>query len=131
MSMAGLLGISLAVVLTIGRGSIPGMFSRDPQVSGLVTALLPLVIVSQPINALAFVWDGVLFGAGGFRCVVKGVRARYPEECQVVSTLVFMWGCLLRGTGGIGSKQSLQQVNSPCNKLKVRKRGRGTVHSFA
>lgn len=65
--MAGLLGVSLSVVLTLGRGSIPGMFSKDAAVLDLVGALLPAVIISQPINALAFVWDGVLFGAGGFR----------------------------------------------------------------
>lgn len=66
-AMAGVLGAALAVVLALGRGSIPGMFSRDPRVLELVTSLLPFVIVSQPINAMAFVWDGVLFGAGGFR----------------------------------------------------------------
>jgi Na+-driven multidrug efflux pump len=43
------------------------MFSKDAAVLQLVAALLPAVIISQPINALAFVWDGVLFGAGGFR----------------------------------------------------------------
>jgi len=66
-SMAGLLGCSLAVVLALGRSSIPSLFSSDPAVLHLVAALLPFVIISQPINALAFVWDGVLFGAGGFR----------------------------------------------------------------
>jgi len=66
-NMAGLLGVVLAAVLALGRGSIPGLFSRDPAVLVLVSALLPFVVVSQPINALAFVWDGVLFGAGGFR----------------------------------------------------------------
>jgi hypothetical protein len=67
--MSAVLGVSLALVLTISRGSIPGMFSTDAAVLQLVAALLPAVIISQPINALAFVWDGVLFGAGGFRCV--------------------------------------------------------------
>lgn len=66
-SMAGLLGCSLAAVLAVGRSSIPSLFSSDPAVLHLVAALLPFVIISQPINALAFVWDGVLFGAGGFR----------------------------------------------------------------
>jgi hypothetical protein len=74
-TMAGVLGASLAIVLTLGRGSIPGMFSRDPHVLDLVTALLPFVIISQPVNAMAFVWDGVLFGAGGFRWVPGCVRA--------------------------------------------------------
>jgi Na+-driven multidrug efflux pump len=67
--MAGLLGLSLAAALTLGRSSIPGIFSRDSHVLQLISALLPFVIISQPINAMAFVWDGVLFGAGGFRWV--------------------------------------------------------------
>jgi hypothetical protein len=28
-----------------------------------------VVAATQPVNALAFVLDGVLYGAGGFRCV--------------------------------------------------------------
>lgn len=66
--MAAVLGVSLAAVLAAGRGVVPGLFSRDGEVLALVGGLLPAVIASQPLNALAFVWDGVLFGAGGFRC---------------------------------------------------------------
>lgn len=34
----------------------------------LLTGVMPVLVVTQPINALAFVWDGALFGCGGFRC---------------------------------------------------------------
>jgi Na+-driven multidrug efflux pump len=68
--MSAVLGGALAVALAAARGSIPGLFTTDPGVLLLVHALLPWVVASQPINALAFVWDGVLFGAGGFRWVV-------------------------------------------------------------
>lgn len=57
----------LAAVLAAARGSLPHMFSSDTLVLGLCAAMLPWVAASQPLNALAFVWDGVLFGAGGFR----------------------------------------------------------------
>lgn len=67
MGMAGVLGGALAVALAAARGSIPGLFTTDPAVLLLVHAVLPWVVASQPINALAFVWDGALFGAGGFR----------------------------------------------------------------
>lgn len=69
MGMAGLLGCLLALLLALGRSAIPAAFTQDAAVLALVGAVLPWVVASQPVNALAFVWDGVLFGAGGFRCV--------------------------------------------------------------
>lgn len=66
-SMAGLLGCLLALLLALGRSAIPAAFTQDAAVLALVGAVLPWVVASQPVNALAFVWDGVLFGAGGFR----------------------------------------------------------------
>jgi hypothetical protein len=77
--MAGLLGCGLALVLGLSRDALPGLFTHDAAVTQLVAALLPVVVASQPINALAFVWDGVLFGAGGFRCaVVQAMRVCAP-----------------------------------------------------
>jgi hypothetical protein len=37
------------------------------QVRSLATRLMPLVAITQPLNALAFVLDGILYGVGGFR----------------------------------------------------------------
>lgn len=90
--MASVLGFTLAAVLAVGRGSLPGIFTSDTAVQALVVALLPAVILSQPINAAAFVWDGVLFGAGGFRCVVSAV-------CMLVLWTVPMCVVLVKRTG--------------------------------
>lgn len=68
--MATLLGCLLALLLGCGRYYIPTLFTSDSAVLALVAATIPFVVATQPVNALAFVWDGVLFGAGGFRCVV-------------------------------------------------------------
>eukprot|EP00879_Flechtneria_rotunda_P026160 GHRR01027873.1.p1 GENE.GHRR01027873.1~~GHRR01027873.1.p1 ORF type:complete len:185 (+),score=66.40 GHRR01027873.1:68-556(+) len=65
--LAALLGCVLALLLGLGRDTLPNLFTSDRGVLALVAGTLPFVIATQPINALAFVWDGVLFGAGGFR----------------------------------------------------------------
>jgi Na+-driven multidrug efflux pump len=65
--MASLLGCLLGLLLGLGRDAIPAAFTQDAAVLALVGSTLPFVIATQPVNALAFVWDGVLFGAGGFR----------------------------------------------------------------
>lgn len=48
-------------------GSLPALFTRDPAVRSLAGHLMPLVAASQPLNALAFTLDGLLYGAGGYR----------------------------------------------------------------
>lgn len=88
--MATLLGCALALLLGLGRDYIPTLFTSDTAVLGLVAATIPFVVATQPINALAFVWDGVLFGAGGFRWVDHYHRlttSRRPCNWQL-STLV-------------------------------------------
>jgi putative MATE family efflux protein len=56
-------GVALAIVATwLVRG-----FSDDPDVRHLATQLLFVVAVLQPLNAIVFVLDGVLIGAGDQR----------------------------------------------------------------
>lgn len=42
---------------------------QDEDTIAAALPILPLVALSQPINALAFVLDGVLYGCDGFSCV--------------------------------------------------------------
>jgi hypothetical protein len=72
--MAALLGCLLALLLGLGRDAIPAAFTQDAAVLALVASTLPFVVATQPVNALAFVWDGVLFGAGGFRCEMAAIN---------------------------------------------------------
>ena len=58
--------ISALVVLAI-RPVLPEVFSDDPQVVALAGFLLLWVAALQPLNALAFVLDGLLIGAGDMR----------------------------------------------------------------
>lgn len=63
--MATSLGAVLAGVLGAGMHVVPGLFTQDPEVLRLARHLMPIVAFTQPLNALAFVLDGVLYGAGG------------------------------------------------------------------
>ncbi|CAK0735532.1 hypothetical protein CVIRNUC_000596 [Coccomyxa viridis] len=67
------LGLALATVLAIGNGGLPRLFTGDAAVLAAVGHIFPWVILSQPINALAFVWDGILYGAGGFSYAAKAM----------------------------------------------------------
>ncbi len=76
------LGVSLATVLALTSGALPQLFTRDPAVIAAIGNIFPWVILSQPINALAFVWDGVLYGAGGFEYAAK-VHLLHPLYCSI------------------------------------------------
>ena len=58
MKLAVILGCILGGALLIGGGPALRAFTSDPATLAAAAPLLPLVAASQPINALAFVWDG-------------------------------------------------------------------------
>ncbi len=60
-------GGSLGLAFWLLRGALPTWFSSDPEVVLVVTSLMPFVALTQPLNALVFVWDGIYIGAGAFR----------------------------------------------------------------
>lgn len=65
--MAGALGLVLTALMAAASPQLPGMFTSDAGVLALMQFALPFVVATQAINALAFAWDGVLYGAGGFK----------------------------------------------------------------
>jgi Na+-driven multidrug efflux pump len=74
-AMAGCLGVLLMLGLACCRGSLPLLFTQDPGVLSLIAWVVPFVIFTQPINAMAFVWDGALFGVGGFKYAAFAMAA--------------------------------------------------------
>lgn len=60
MKLAALLGGLLGGGLLLGGPLALRAFTSDPAAIAAAAPLLPLVAASQPINALAFVWDGEL-----------------------------------------------------------------------
>ncbi|KAE8037154.1 hypothetical protein FH972_009769 [Carpinus fangiana] len=60
------LGLILAVIVGVGLRFGARLFTDDVNVLHLISIGIPFVAATQPINALAFVFDGVNFGASDF-----------------------------------------------------------------
>lgn len=82
-----LLGALLAVALGVTSTTLPRLFTKDLAVLASISAIYPWVILTQPINALAFVWDGVLFGCNGFKYAAKAmaVCAAPAASCMLLA----------------------------------------------
>ncbi|VVB09585.1 unnamed protein product [Arabis nemorensis] len=59
-------GIALAIVLGMSFSSVAGLFSKDPEVLRIVRKGVLFVAATQPITALAFIFDGLHYGMSDF-----------------------------------------------------------------
>ncbi|KAL9272053.1 DETOXIFICATION 43-like protein [Drosera capensis] len=66
LQMGFVLGLGLAVFVGLGLRFGGIIFSKDVSVLNLIYIAIPFVAATQPINSLAFVFDGVNFGASDF-----------------------------------------------------------------
>ncbi|XP_065871989.1 protein DETOXIFICATION 43-like [Euphorbia lathyris] len=66
LQMSFFLGVGLAVVVGVGLYLGDGIFSKDPSVVHIIAIGIPFVAGTQPINSIAFVFDGVNYGASDF-----------------------------------------------------------------
>ncbi|KAH7665561.1 Multi antimicrobial extrusion protein [Dioscorea alata] len=66
LQLSVVVGIALAVLLGVGMEFGSGIFTKDKEVIKLIHKGLPFVAATQPINSLAFVFDGVNFGASDY-----------------------------------------------------------------
>jgi putative MATE family efflux protein len=78
-------GVGVGAVLGVAvaglHGVLPSAFTDDPAVVRRATDLLLAVALLQPVNALVFVLDGVLIGAGDLR---------FLAVAMVVAAVVFV-----------------------------------------
>jgi putative MATE family efflux protein len=88
-------GVLVGVLLLALRGVLPHAFSADPRVIALAAFVLLFVGAMQPVNAVVFVLDGVLMGAGDMR---------YLAVSMVAAAALFLAAAaVLVGTGaGLG-----------------------------
>ncbi len=75
-----LVGIVAGAVIAALYGVLPGFFTNDAAVEQAIRGVYWFVVITQPLNALVFVWDGVVIGAADFRflavaMVLSGVAA--------------------------------------------------------
>jgi MATE family multidrug resistance protein len=57
------LGCVFSLVYLVGMRTIAGIFTDDASVTAVVVSLTMVTALSQPINAVAFIYDGVFIGA--------------------------------------------------------------------
>ncbi|XP_028799792.1 protein DETOXIFICATION 43-like isoform X2 [Neltuma alba] len=66
LQMGFVLGLGLSLLVGVGLYFGAGIFSQNVDVLHLIKIGLPFIAATQPINSLAFVFDGVNFGASDF-----------------------------------------------------------------
>jgi MATE family multidrug resistance protein len=66
LGMGVIFGGALSAVLVVGASWIPGWFSSDAEVVAAVGSIYAFVALSQPLNAVLFVWDGIAIGGRAF-----------------------------------------------------------------
>ncbi|XP_022748538.1 protein DETOXIFICATION 45, chloroplastic-like isoform X2 [Durio zibethinus] len=59
-------GVLLAAILAVSFGSLATLFTQDAEVLGIVRTGVLFVSASQPMNALAFIFDGLHYGVSDF-----------------------------------------------------------------
>ncbi|XP_041012978.1 protein DETOXIFICATION 45, chloroplastic-like isoform X2 [Juglans microcarpa x Juglans regia] len=59
-------GVSLAIILGVSFGSFATLFTNDSGVLEIVRSGLLFVSASQPLNALAYIFDGLHYGISDF-----------------------------------------------------------------
>ncbi|XP_060197318.1 protein DETOXIFICATION 42-like isoform X2 [Lycium barbarum] len=79
------LGLVLALVLGIGLHYGAKVFTKDVNVLNLIGIGIPFVAATQPINCLAFVFDGVNFGASDF------AYSAYSMHCVLAHSFIKFW----------------------------------------
>jgi putative MATE family efflux protein len=95
-------GVLLGAAVVVLRGVLVPLFTDDGAVATLAVSVLVVVAILQPINAVVFVLDGVLIGAGDLRylakaMVVSGLVVFVPLAALVLrldGSLLALWGAL-------------------------------------
>jgi len=95
-----LTGVSLAAILGVSFGSLATLFTKDAEVLAVVRTGVLFVSASQPVNALAFIYDGLHYGVSDFpyaacsMMVVGAISSAYLLYIPSVFGLHGVWSGL-------------------------------------
>ncbi|XP_073311196.1 protein DETOXIFICATION 44, chloroplastic isoform X2 [Primulina huaijiensis] len=93
-----IMGLALAVILFIGFGALSSLFSPDSEVLGIARSGTLFVAGSQPMNAVAFVLDGLYYGVSDF-----GFAAYSMALVGLISSVFILMTAPLFGLAGVWS----------------------------
>ncbi|PQQ15638.1 protein DETOXIFICATION 45 chloroplastic isoform X1 [Prunus yedoensis var. nudiflora] len=89
-------GVSLSVILGLSFGSLATLFTKDPEVLLIVRSGILFVSASQPLNALAYVFDGLHFGVSDF-----AYAARSMMVVGAISSAFLLYAPSILGLHGV------------------------------
>lgn len=89
-------GVALAVILFVGFGAFSRLFSTDSEVLEIALSGILFVAGSQPVNAVAFVIDGLYYGVSDF-----GYAAYSMVFVGVVSSAFLLATAPMFGLAGV------------------------------
>uniref|UniRef100_A0A7N0T0M9 Protein DETOXIFICATION n=1 Tax=Kalanchoe fedtschenkoi TaxID=63787 RepID=A0A7N0T0M9_KALFE len=95
-------GIFLAATLGISFGSIVQLFTKDTEVLGILKTGLLFISASQPMTALAFIFDGLYYGVSDFP-----YSARSMMMAGVISSAFLLYVPSVVGLPGVWAGLSL------------------------
>ncbi|NRA63974.1 MAG: MATE family efflux transporter [Pseudobacteriovorax sp.] len=88
-SLLALISGGVFIALYTCYPQITGLFSNDQIVTELVASIWWIIIIAQIPNAIAFIFDGIIFGKGWFRlarnCMWQGLIGIYTP------LLIWLW----------------------------------------
>ncbi|KAG9144783.1 hypothetical protein Leryth_017261 [Lithospermum erythrorhizon] len=96
------IGISLAVILALSFSSLASIFTKDEAVLGVVRTGLLFVSATQPINALAFIFDGLHYGVSDFPYAACSMMM-----IGVISSAFLLYAAKVFGLPGVWSGLTL------------------------
>lgn len=95
-------GISLAIILGVSFGSLASLFTNDSEVLQIVRSGLLFVSASQPINALAYIFDGLHYGISDFSYAAYSMMA-----VGAISSAFLLYAPTVIGLSGVWSGLTL------------------------
>jgi multidrug resistance protein, MATE family len=61
-----IIGLFFSLLFFLGKGFFMELYTKDPEVIFVLASLWLIMILVQPLNALTFILDGIMFGLGRF-----------------------------------------------------------------
>ncbi|XP_027079399.1 protein DETOXIFICATION 45, chloroplastic isoform X2 [Coffea arabica] len=121
-AQTGLLtGVALAVILGLSLPLLAKLFTTDAQVQNIIGSVILLVSASQPLSALAYVFDGLHYGVSDFpyagcsMMVIGAISSAFLIQASSMLGLSGIWSglTLFMGLRSISGFWRLSQKSGP------------------